>query len=1006
MAKLVHIRNVPAIHVGLCVVECEDGLTIGELLDRGDWNLPARTVLVRNGELVKRVDWDLIPLARNEVATFVTLPGNGGGKGSQILAIVAQIALMIAAFYLFGPAGALTTEFALSATEAAIASVAFVVAGQLLISAFMPKPKPVKSPDLSQSPSYSLQGQANLARLGQMVPEQFGRFEHVVDLGAAPWTRYVNGNQELNELFCLGYGYFDIEQVNIGDTAVWKDGDYTGAFPEVLLQFCDPGESMNLFEDNVVTATDVDGTPLLGTNEDGYAWSGPFVLCKPGQKANQLDIDILCPAGLFHVTSGGGIASATVEFEFQMQGIDNAGNAVGGWTTVISETLTLASKDAVRLTYTYDIPAVGRYQVRGHRTNTKSTDSNTADQLLWGEMRGHLPSKGVYDHVTMMGLQATSSANLNSQNQRQITVVKTRKVQLYNADTGLWDATHTATRSPAWALGSMLRSGNGGNLADNRIDGDKLAELDATWAARGDYCDGIFDSQQSLLEAAQAVVQVGRGRVVLVGSTVSVVRDEPRTVPRCMFSARDMLPKTFQVTYAMHDVNAVDALAVTYWDSRIWAQHQVLCKFDDSEATLESATPIQMFGITSYNHAWREGIYMVAANRYRRRVVDFQTELTGRVCRFGDLVLIGNPIPKWGLSADVVALEEHDDGDIVTLSEPYIPPDGDDGEAPLYIQIGTPDGQVYGPVSGAIVAQETTDPRTTLVKLTSTAEVTIGKYAGDQPRDWPVWSGDGLQKQRPKALLGQGTQAAREALITRMTPQQDLQTAVTAALDDPRVYTADTGTPPDDPYPIDDGFDADLLITDVEVTESGSDPVSLDITVSGASDALGFYVSYRNLPSGAWSGATKIPGVPVGGVTHLPFSVPAGKTQIAVWAYDLNESGRKANFFFVADGVDDSLPADVSSVTTDTHWSSGNIGAWSWPNAADAARWVLRVEARQSDADPWIQVRFPSSITNSYTYYPANEIADGGPFNHLRIGVLAQNGAGNGTVYTNSSEDP
>jgi hypothetical protein len=46
---------------------------------------------------------------------------------------------------------------------------------------------------------------------------------------------------------------------------------------------------------------------------------------------------------------------------------------------------------------------------------------------------------------------------------------------------------------------------------------------------------------------------------------------------------------------------------------------------------------------------------MAAANRYRRRMVNFRTELEGLIPTYGDLIAIAHDMPRWGESGDVVA---------------------------------------------------------------------------------------------------------------------------------------------------------------------------------------------------------------------------------------------------------------------------------------------------------------------------------------------------------------
>lgn len=1000
-ARLVHVVNPAAPHIGMRVYEFDEPLGALDALDRAGWKIPATTVLVRDGKPVKRIDWNAMPIIDGEIVALVTFPGKKGG--SQILAIVAEIAMMIIAPGI-GEAVAGALEGIIGNTAAGIAGAlaigGFMIGGNLLISALMPKPKAPQQQEVS--PTYQLGAQTNQARLTQMVPECFGRMQHVLDLAAEPYSSYSDNQQQLRQLFNLGKGDYEIEQVSIGDAVIWQEGNYTGIFPEILLEFVPPGGSVTLIDDNVVTSPDVSSNKMIGTNEKGWGWIGPFVLSKPGTAAYAVEIDVLFPAGLYfqHDPPEG----ATVEFLFEAQAIDNSGNPTGDYFTVVEESLTLATLQPQSFTYRFNFPTPGRYRVHGRRTNAKGMTQNSPCFAVWGSMRGFLPNKGIYPDCTMMSFFATSDANLNGSSSREITVVKTRKVPIWDPDTETWSE-NTATRSPAWAAAYIARSSNGGSLADSRVDLAKLAALDATWASRGDNFDGIFDTQQSLYDAIQSVVQVGRTRMIMVGSTMTFVRDEQRTVPRTAFSPRTMLPETFELDYTLPDVNAVQSLAVTYIDERIWSDHQVLCKFDASDDTLETATPITFFGIVDYDHAWREGMGMIAASRYRRRAPAFRTELDGRVCQFGDLAVLSHWMPDWGYSADAVAIEEHDDGDVLTLSEPYTPPAGADD---ILLVLVAPDGQTWGPVPVTIVAQQAIDPRTTLVKLGGSSTV-IGKYAGLDPRDWPVWSGDGLQKERCRALLGKGELTPQDVLILAMSPEDGQTTSISCILDDPRVYAADTGTPPIDPNNPDTAPSVDLVITAVSMTETnaGGGNTKCTFTFNGATDATGFYIAERTLPDGAFNIPTFYPFTPVGGISHATFNVANGATEFQIAAYNGTSQALGPYVYFRAtlDGTTDTPPADLVSVTTTTHWTTGQAGVWTSTPSAGALSHIVQVQQRGLDTDPWVTVRTVEIDAPPYTYYPANELSDGGPFTHLRIGVQEKNGAGLSPDFVYSSED-
>lgn len=53
------------------------------------------------------------------------------------------------------------------------------------------------------------------------------------------------------------------------------------------------------------------------------------------------------------------------------------------------------------------------------------------------------------------------------------------------------------------------------------------------------------------------------------------------------------------------------------------------------------------FGCTEQAQAEREGHYMAAASRYRRKPIDFHTKLERLIPSYGNLIAISHDMPSW-----------------------------------------------------------------------------------------------------------------------------------------------------------------------------------------------------------------------------------------------------------------------------------------------------------------------------------------------------------------------
>jgi hypothetical protein len=100
---------------------------------------------------------------------------------------------------------------------AIIASIVISVAVAVLVK---PPEIPVGSEQALGSPNNGLSGQTNIARLGQRIPEIFGEVTSYPDLIAPSVFEYVNNIKQVTEYFCVGRGFYDIQNVKAGVTLI------------------------------------------------------------------------------------------------------------------------------------------------------------------------------------------------------------------------------------------------------------------------------------------------------------------------------------------------------------------------------------------------------------------------------------------------------------------------------------------------------------------------------------------------------------------------------------------------------------------------------------------------------------------------------------------------------------------------------------------------------------------------------------------------------------------
>lgn len=616
-------------------------------------------IAYHNGRVILRAEWRR-RVADGDAITFVVLPLGGGDGGKNPLQLVLSVAMMAVsgpiAAELLGPELA-GMKLIGDLTLKTVVGGAISMAGNALISsAFAGRPSspsPLAAASMAApSPTYTIGAQGNMARLEAPIPVQYGRMMAYPDLAAQPYAEFAGNEQYVYQLMCLGQGYYEIESIRIEDTDI-------GSFPEIDYEVIEPGGTLTLFPANVTTSGEV-----AGQTAEYSTWLGPYVANAAGSTANTLAVDVVCPRGLYYANDSGGLDARSVTFTVEARTIDSGGSPTGSYVTLGTETVTGATSTPQRYSFRYT-GLSGRYEVRLQRTSAAGGSSRYADVIAWAGLRAYLPETRSWAGQTLIAIRMRASNSLSGQATRKINVIATRKLAVWNGSA--WTSPQV-TRSPAWALADALRASYGGNLDDARIDTDQLLALATTCATRGDTFDARFDGTMTLWEALRKIGAAVRTRPYMQGGIVHVVRDEAQTVPAAMFSMRNIIRGSFSVDYLMPTDETADCIDVAYFDADVWTTRRVTAALPASSSLVP--LKVDLFGVTGREQAYREGMYLAAVNRYRRKQVRFATEMEGYIPAYGDLITISHDMPAWGISGEVTAVEEVTGNPAIALWSP------------------------------------------------------------------------------------------------------------------------------------------------------------------------------------------------------------------------------------------------------------------------------------------------------------------------------------------------
>ncbi len=297
------------------IINTKVSQTIQEIVKNNKLQTSIPFICQINGLSLLRKYWaDYIP-KEIDIITFTYYPLQGGeGRGtSRAIAMLSVLALSSA---LPGALG--ITSHALSGTLTATTS----AIGALAVNAILP-PVSHSFGDFANieqpSPTYSIQAQANQARIGSVIPVQYGRHKIYPDFAASPYHSYIDNEQYLHVLFCIGQGYFDTEnaQIYVDDTPL---ENYTS----IAYNWMSPNDKLIGYDFKTVVS-EVSFFEMRGSNEEqnlsnvdttdiiDERWLGWYTVNNSDTKTDAIEIDFSLPQGL----------NGVVEWEIYAREIDN-----------------------------------------------------------------------------------------------------------------------------------------------------------------------------------------------------------------------------------------------------------------------------------------------------------------------------------------------------------------------------------------------------------------------------------------------------------------------------------------------------------------------------------------------------------------------------------------------------------------------------------------------------------------------------------------------------------
>lgn len=626
-----------------------------------------QTVVYRNGQALAREETLATVIEDGDVLNIVVEEEGGGGGGKKDAGqALFQIAVMVAAFAIAGPAANFLLGSAIGGTSASLSigvanalyagvqagvSALVLTAGQMIGGAlFKPESQGGASGD-----RYALQSASNQYRPWQSMPLALGAVVVAPDLAVKTFTRAIGDDIWIYGILGLHYGPCVAADMRIGDTLVSS----LPAGEIETVEHLTPGpRTFSLYPND----TDEQGyTDEL--NKDGTT----VVVHAAGAEGELFELDLFLPEGLYFAKDDGRVETASVTVTVRYREIDAFGDPVGSWTAGGTTPLSNRTREPVRATHSVGLP-LGRYEFEVKRSVPDDASEKRHDTVILTAIRAIAFRKPIVDETLSIIEFRVKASAVNQGTLAPITCRIEPICDVWDGDDWTMSA---ATSNPA-ALTRWLLTGP---AAVKPLDLDQADAGLTDWAETCDaygWAAGLYlTDRKSQRDALKLLETPGRASLWWDGAQMVAACWAERPAPRQIFTGRNLRDRSGSIVYP----EPVHALRVEFAniDRRGEADEIIVYATGYgavAEVGVTAATRLEAWrleGQCTRTRAMLDGIWELNRRTLQRRVETWTTDVEHVACNFGDRVLLSWRAVGEGLGEARVTARRYSGGLVIGL---------------------------------------------------------------------------------------------------------------------------------------------------------------------------------------------------------------------------------------------------------------------------------------------------------------------------------------------------
>ena len=516
----------------------------------------------------------------------------------------------------------------------------------------------------------------------------------------------------------------------------------------------------------------------------------------------------------------------------------------------------------------------GKYEIRAQRLYEEEKNSegdplaNKSELVKFNYATQVTSREFTYPNIALVGMSSLATEKING-SMPKVAIIADR------GDITLPVVGAQPSNNPAWACYDMLTNTRyGAGIDPSNIDTAKFMD----WA---DWCDvegfkvNIYiDTSFTLTNALKMISILGRGQIVQIGKTYSVILEKSEvTTQAFMFTMGNITRDSFSQQFVpIADRANILLLSFFNKDADYEEQTLQLAQADyDVDRMGERKKEMTLYGCTDIEQAKRYGRYLLNTNRYITQTVSWQSDVQAIACMVGDIVRVSHDVPQWGESGNIIGVYDYNLEDSIFVVGVY--ENGVYEEAIADIELVLDQAITFHVGITYVITIKHSDDTIATSTFTVSEEITtnaIPQSSIINPEIDNVYT------------IGENTTESKLFRITGITRASDHKRSITAIEYLPEMYIDDIDIV--DPYAATTTTDIEDLRAEIVRIENSDGTRTSAINISWVGSALFWDVYYRKVNTSGYTlaGRTSLKHFQISNVPQGTYEIRVGDATIIV----------------------------------------------------------------------------------------------------------------------------